>query len=290
MKFNPLDYPILFSAPARTGTGTFAWLGHVPFAMFLVEAAKPRIVVELGTHKGVSYCAFCQAVRERKLETRCWAVDTWRGDEQAGEYGDEVLEDLRKHHDPLYGEFSTLVQSTFDDAAMGFANESIDLLHIDGLHTYEAVKHDFEIWLPKMSPRGVVLFHDTNVREGDFGVWRLWDELKATYPHFEFTHSHGLGVLAVGAQCPEELQSLFALSGADALAVRAFFESYGNGLATAQQAQERAEHLAQKVGEFYLREKRRAAPLRLLNVWADEGLRSLRARLRAKMREKSGRA
>lgn len=173
-----------------------AWVGHLPFAAWVIQEISPKIFVELGTHTGNSYFAFCQSVAEAGISTKCFAVDTWQGDDHAGRYNDEVFAGVNAQNEGRYANFSKLLRMTFDNAASYFANESIDLLHIDGLHTYEAVRHDFESWLPKLAPGAVVLFHDTNVRERNFGVWKLWEELQARYPNnLEFVHSHGLGVL-----------------------------------------------------------------------------------------------
>lgn len=206
------------------------WHGHMPFAFWCIEALAPSVLVELGCRKGDSYCAFCQAVDELALDTRCYAVDTWRGDEHTGFYDDSVYEELRRHHDPRFGRFSELIRSTFDEANARFPDGSIDLLHIDGLHLYEAVKHDFESWLPKVSRRGAVLFHDICTREGNVGVWRLWEELQQRYPSFAFHHSHGLGVLAVGPEPPEPLRQLTGLDPAMKDEVRALFSRLGDAV------------------------------------------------------------
>jgi hypothetical protein len=195
-----------------------AWIEHAPFAFWLVEAHRPATVVELGSHWGFSFFAFCQAVHALELATRCFAVDTWLGDEHAGWYGEEVFASVRERNETHYAAFAGLVRATFDEAAPRFANGSIDLLHIDGRHFYEDVRHDFELWLPKLSARGVVVFHDTAVHERGFGVHRLWAELRQTYPHFEFFHGHGLGILGVGAEIGMRLRALFAAGSDEGLA------------------------------------------------------------------------
>lgn len=186
-----------------------AWHQNAPFAFWIVDTLRPRIIVELGTHNGFSYLCFCQAVDILDTGTQCIAVDLWTGDEHSGFYGTDVLIELRSIHDDPYSRFSRLVQTSFDDAAEHVAKHSIDLLHIDGRHRYEDVRHDFETWLPKLSDRSVVLFHDINVRERGFGVDRFWEEMKDRYPTFTIIDQHGLGVAGIGENQVEALQKLF---------------------------------------------------------------------------------
>ncbi|KNH09932.1 Glycosyltransferase [Candidatus Burkholderia brachyanthoides] len=202
-----LARPESFWWPARIVRS--AWLEHAPFAFWLMSVSRPTVLAELGTHNGFSYGVWCQAVERLNLATRCYAVDTWRGDRHAGQYDESVFLDLSQYNQETYATFSSLIRSTFDEALAHFADASIDLLHIDGQHDYDSVRHDFETWLPKMSGKGVVLLHDTNVRERDFGVWRFWTEVSQRYPSFEFLHGFGLGVLAVGTEMPDALRALF---------------------------------------------------------------------------------
>ena len=176
-----------------------AWSELIPVMYALFTVLHPRRFVELGVHNGMSFFAGCQVADRLELRTECVAIDSWGGDVHAGFYDSDVFVNFREYlKDTHPGQF--YIQALFASALNCFDDGSIDLLHIDGLQTYQAVKQDFESWLPKMSDTGVIIFHDINVFERDFGVWRLWSELRATYPSFGFAHKHGLGILYVGRE------------------------------------------------------------------------------------------
>lgn len=217
------NYPILFERPRISRP--YGWVGHIPFAGFIIDILRPKILVELGTDSGNSYLAFCNAIQKTKSGTKATAVDSWIGDDHAGFYSDSTYQMLSAYHNPRYADFSKLLRSYFDDAVGQFEDGSIDLLHIDGLHTYEAVKHDFQTWLPKLSNSAVVLFHDSQVVGRGFGVRQFVDELAGTYRSFDFTHSNGLTVMQVGERLPESFRSFMEHTIADPGKVRVFFES-----------------------------------------------------------------
>lgn len=208
----PWSLPSIQFTPKRHSHGLLGpWSGHLPFACDLVAAVRPTSVVELGTYYGESYFGFCQAVEEQSLRCDCNCVDTWRGDDQGGYYGDEVYLDVEAYNRHHYASFSKLHRMTFDEARGSFAEESIDILHIDGHHSYESVAHDFENWFSTVRAGGIVLLHDVAVRLPEFGVWRFWEELTSKYQTLTFPHSHGLGVLRKpgGGPPAEFLASLF---------------------------------------------------------------------------------
>lgn len=204
-----------------------AWLEHAPFGFWLVEATRPGTIVELGTHRGFSFFTFCDAVTRLQLTTRAFAVDTWAGDDHAGSYGEDIYEYVRNVVSRDYSAFATMCRGYFDEKVDNFEGGSIDLLHIDGRHAYADVRHDFETWIPKVSDRGVVLFHDVAERREGFGVWRFWEEIRTEYPSFTFEHAHGLGLLGVGPELPTALHLLFEADAPTAETVREDYMALG---------------------------------------------------------------
>ena len=186
-----------------------AWSELIPALFCMFTILRPRRFVELGVHNGMSFFAGCQAAEFLGLDTQCVAIDSWIGDPHASFHSIEVFNQFRATMKELYPS-QHYIQAYFKDASQCFDEESIDLLHIDGYHSYAAVRDDFETWLPKMSQIGVILFHDINQHEGGFGVWRFWEELKERYPTFSLFHSHGLGILYAGLQS-NSILDLFAL-------------------------------------------------------------------------------
>jgi hypothetical protein len=186
------DLPSRRFAPRIYGVG--AWTSHLHFAYDLVATLRPALLVELGVDRGESYFAFCQSAAENGTGTRCFGIDTWRGDQHAGGYDETTFAQVSEHNRANYETFSTLLRSEFDDALGRFEPDSIDILHIDGLHTEAAVRHDVDSWVPKLRPGGILLLHDVDVRSKEFGAWKVWAELQARSRSWTFHDGPGLGV------------------------------------------------------------------------------------------------
>lgn len=171
------------------------WHGHRRFAYDLIRFIKPERIVELGTYWGTSFFAFCQAVKDFNLATECVAIDTWEGDEHTGKYDSEAFETFCRIEKQLFSNINIRqLKMRFDDALNHIDDGSVDLLHIDGCHEYDAVKEDYQSWLPKLKKNGIVLFHDI-ANTVDYGSVRFWKEISSDFPHLTFLHSWGLGVL-----------------------------------------------------------------------------------------------
>lgn len=99
-----------------------------------------------------------------------------------------------------------------NEVSQSFGGQPLDFLFIDGDHSYEGVKCDWEMYSPLVRPRGVVAFHDiVPDHRTQFGVetkadagqvHKLWNELKEQFEHYEFVENaaqdgYGIGVLVL---------------------------------------------------------------------------------------------
>lgn len=169
-----------------------AWTGHKQFAKWLVKETKPDTVVELGVDYGFSTFTFAN---EMKNEGKgiMYGIDWFKGDTQTGMRNTKTFVDLCVDSMQLHDHIK-IIESSFDDALKNW-HTPIDILHIDGFHQYESVKNDFESWKLHVKDEGVIIMHDVCCFHGDFGVYKLYNEIGNEYCKGYFEHSYGLGVI-----------------------------------------------------------------------------------------------
>jgi len=74
----------------------------------------------------------------------------------------------------------------------------LDLLFVDGDHSYAGVRADFEMYAPFVRFGGVVAFHDIAVQPMPSEVARFWNEIKPHYRHKEILHSTAKDAMGIG--------------------------------------------------------------------------------------------
>lgn len=89
--------------------------------------------------------------------------------------------------------------ASYDRVCEALDGERFDFAFIDGDHTYNGIRADWEAWQHLMRPGGVVAFHDTWPNPDgrhEPGVVRFVDELRAQVPSVEWTDPDGVGITA----------------------------------------------------------------------------------------------
>ena len=177
------------------------WKDHITFAQWIVKRKNPEVIVDLGVDWG--YSTFCFALPEIG---HIYGIDSFEGDEHAGIHNtyDYVLEKQKE----LQLDNITFIKGYFNEVAETW-NKPIDILHIDGFHTYEAVKNDYETWSKFVKDDGIILFHDTMVFDRKFGVHKLFSKINLSKTNFKF--SYGLGVISKDQDLINEINTEFKL-------------------------------------------------------------------------------
>jgi predicted O-methyltransferase YrrM len=152
----------LFVPPYCNNVDWQSGLGDFVFALYgLVRAQRPKVIVEIGSARGRSTCAFALACRTNggghvhAIDPH--SINPWTEIGTGGQTEEFLRARLREYH---LEEWCTVIAKTSADAAKTWS-APIDLLFIDGDHSFEGVRDDFNMFRPWLAPNALVVFHDT---------------------------------------------------------------------------------------------------------------------------------
>ena len=130
------------------------------YRLALQQPLNARIL-EVGSYLGASACFLAAAARERAGKVHC--VDTWQNEGMT-----EGLRDTWTHFQDNLAPYASIIiahRGRSVDVAHNF-KEPLDLLFLDGDHSYEGCRADVLAWLPHLKPGGLIVLHDYGWAEG----------------------------------------------------------------------------------------------------------------------------
>lgn len=165
-----------------------------------VAALEPRNGMEIGTHRGGTLFLLCRLAHPA---ARILSLDLYRG--RLGGVRKVIYYSFLKERQQLHiitGDSHCAPILSKVKKKLGPAK--LDFLFIDGDHSYDGVKHDFEMYSPLVRTGGLIAFHDivAHPPEAKCHVNEFWAEVKQRYRCKEFIESHdqqwaGIGLLYV---------------------------------------------------------------------------------------------
>jgi predicted O-methyltransferase YrrM len=141
----------------------------------LVKQIQPRYVCEIGTDKGGTFYLWCQTAADNALLI---SLDL----PSRGNYCPERLQlyslfRKSKSQRIKFQPCNSHLQQSVDSVLEKLSGNQLDFLFIDGDHTYEGVKKDYEMYSPLVRKGGIIAFHDIRTVREDCGVMQFWSEI-----------------------------------------------------------------------------------------------------------------
>lgn len=183
-------------------TQYFLGFGLIHYAF--VRNTKPRNILCIGSRKGFIPAILALACKDNGLGHVDF-VDAGYGPEEPTKHWSGV--GFWKHIDPaehfgklgVSSHITTHIMMT-KEFAQRHPDRTYQYIYIDGDHSYEGVKLDYNLFWSKLESHGLMVFHDIIARgwldQGKFGVWKFWNELtmhsKIIFP---FPKDSGLGII-----------------------------------------------------------------------------------------------
>ncbi len=126
------------------------------------------IMVQIGVYRGKSVCALKDLILQKNLTVL--AVDVFECNE-LGIFKDEFEQNIKNFN--LENNVKTYMMTSVE-ASKYVSDKSVDLIFIDGDHTYDSVKLDIQSWEPKLKNDGIICGHDYDTW---YGVKLAADEM-----------------------------------------------------------------------------------------------------------------
>lgn len=161
-------------------SGIEGWLSDEVAELLITAAEKTPdhgCIVEIGSWKGKSTLCFALSNHHKKII----AIDPFEGSQEHKHLQGQSVNTYQEFIENL-AKFGVSDRVSIYKMTSEQASKEVDLpisvLWIDGSHDYEDVKNDFQLWIDRVVPGGVILFHDSKW-EGVRKV--LWEDF-FTYP------------------------------------------------------------------------------------------------------------
>jgi predicted O-methyltransferase YrrM len=173
--------------------------------LLILDKVKPKVILEIGTAGGDTLFLFSNVAHEEAILI---SVDLYQTIEKR-----ILFKYIKKEKQKIFliqGDSHSI--KTLRKIEGILRDDKVDFLFIDGDHSYEGVKKDFEMYSPLVRKGGIIAFHDIipdyytryGIKTGSWAgeVYKFWNEVKERYEHLEIVKDRnqdacGIGVLFV---------------------------------------------------------------------------------------------